>query len=146
MSSELQATDNVQSKLMARKFPPQTLHKQEDNAEPRNLTIQSSKRMVEEAWFKTAIEDAPDYLCVFSSFPPPSSHIDDPSVVAGHMPVRGETSEFTPIFDTIRKRHPDIPVFIFGTLNLSRKSVRADLQGGHTHVRDCVQYDDRSIA
>ncbi len=47
------------------------------------------------------------------------------------MPARGETSEWTPIFNAIRRRHPRVPVFVFG---------------GHTHIRDCIQYDDRSIA
>lgn len=53
------------------------------------------------------------------------------SVLVGHMPGRGETAEWKPIYDAIRAVHPLVPVFIFG---------------GHTHVRDCVQYDDRSIA
>lgn len=46
------------------------------------------------------------------------------------MPVRGETSEFAPVFDAIRNIHPKVPIYLFG---------------GHTHVRDCVQYDERSI-
>jgi hypothetical protein len=47
------------------------------------------------------------------------------------MPGRGWTSEWRPVYDVIRARHPLAPIYIFG---------------GHTHVRDCVQYDDRSIA
>lgn len=52
-------------------------------------------------------------------------------VLAGHMPARGGESEFRVVFDVIRQRHPLVPIFVFG---------------GHTHVRDCVQYDERSIA
>ncbi|WRT67957.1 uncharacterized protein IL334_004931 [Kwoniella shivajii] len=52
-------------------------------------------------------------------------------VLAGHMAARGESAEFYPIFVAIRNVHPEVPIYIFG---------------GHTHVRDCVQYDDRSIA
>ncbi|WVR06502.1 hypothetical protein IAU60_003533 [Kwoniella sp. DSM 27419] len=79
----------------------------------RGVSIQKPSKMVKEAWFLNAIRDAPDYF-----------------VLAGHMPVRGETSEWMPIFDAIRAVHPRIPIYVFG---------------GHTHVRDCVQYDDRSI-
>lgn len=46
------------------------------------------------------------------------------------MPARGEQSDWVPILGAIRRRHPDVPIFVFG---------------GHTHVRDCVQYDGRSI-
>lgn len=70
--------------------------------------------MAKEAWFLDAIEDAPDYF-----------------VLVGHMPARGWTGEWTPVYDAIRARHPLTPIFVFG---------------GHTHVRDCVQYDGRSIA
>ncbi|KIR36088.1 vacuolar protein [Cryptococcus deuterogattii CA1014] len=51
-------------------------------------------------------------------------------ILSGHMPVRGEIAEFAPVFDAIRDIHPKVPIYIFG---------------GHTHVRDCVQYDERSI-
>ncbi|GMK53759.1 hypothetical protein CspeluHIS016_0103450 [Cutaneotrichosporon spelunceum] len=82
-------------------------------AHDRNLTVQSPTKMAREAWFIDAIRDAPDYF-----------------VLAGHMPVRGFTSEWLPIYEAIRDRHPLVPIFIFG---------------GHTHVRDCVQYDGRTI-
>ncbi|BEI83281.1 hypothetical protein CcaverHIS002_0311490 [Cutaneotrichosporon cavernicola] len=82
-------------------------------AHGRNITVQSPTKMAREAWFLDAIHDAPDYF-----------------VLAGHMPVRGETSEWLPIYQAIRDRHPLVPIFIFG---------------GHTHVRDCVQYDGRTI-
>nr|KIR89221.1 vacuolar protein [Cryptococcus tetragattii IND107] len=51
-------------------------------------------------------------------------------ILSGHMPVRGEIAEFAPVFNAIRDIHPKVPIYIFG---------------GHTHVRDCVQYDERSI-
>lgn len=70
--------------------------------------------MAKEAWFQEAIAEEPDYF-----------------VLVGHMPGRGLTSEWKPVFDAIRKVHPSVPVYVFG---------------GHTHVRDCVQYDDRSVA
>lgn len=79
-----------------------------------NITVQSPAHLAKESWFLDTIDDEPDFF-----------------VLAGHMPARGETSEWTPIYKAIRNRHPRVPVFIFG---------------GHTHVRDCVQYDDRSIA
>nr|XP_019012947.1 vacuolar protein [Kwoniella pini CBS 10737]OCF51728.1 vacuolar protein [Kwoniella pini CBS 10737] len=78
------------------------------------ISIQKPSKLAKEPWFLEAIKEKPDYF-----------------VLVGHMPARGETGEFGPIFDAIRKVHPRVPIYIFG---------------GHTHVRDCVQYDDRSIA
>jgi hypothetical protein len=83
-------------------------------AHGKNITVHSPAHLAVEAWFLEVIEDVPDYF-----------------VLVGHMPARGETSEWAPVFETIRRRHPRVPVFVFG---------------GHTHVRDCTQYDDRSIA
>ncbi|WVQ83059.1 hypothetical protein IAT38_005197 [Cryptococcus sp. DSM 104549] len=82
-------------------------------AHARGITIQKPSKLAKEQWFLDAIADAPDYF-----------------VLSGHMPVRGETSEYRPVFDAIREVHPHVPIYLFG---------------GHTHVRDCVQYDDRSI-
>ncbi|OCF57071.1 vacuolar protein [Kwoniella mangroviensis CBS 10435] len=79
----------------------------------KGISIQKPSKLAKEPWFLEAIKDKPDYF-----------------VLAGHMPARGETAEFGPIFDAIREAHPKVPIYIFG---------------GHTHVRDCVQYDDRSI-
>ncbi len=76
--------------------------------------MQAPAKMAQEAWFLDAIHDPPDYF-----------------VLVGHMPARGETSEWLPLYEAIRKQHPLVPIFIFG---------------GHTHVRDCVQYDGRTIA
>ncbi|WWC88647.1 uncharacterized protein L201_003560 [Kwoniella dendrophila CBS 6074] len=83
-------------------------------AHARGISIQGTSKLIKEAWFLDAIKDKPDYF-----------------VLAGHMPARGETGEFLPMFDAIRQVHPKVPIYVFG---------------GHTHVRDCVQYDDRSIA
>ncbi|KAL1413169.1 hypothetical protein Q8F55_000918 [Vanrija albida] len=83
-------------------------------AHDRNLTVQAPTKLAREAWFLDAIAEAPDFF-----------------LLVGHMPGRGLTSEWSPLFDAIRALHPTVPVFVFG---------------GHTHVRDCVQYDDRSIA
>ncbi|KAK4686880.1 hypothetical protein P7C73_g3242, partial [Tremellales sp. Uapishka_1] len=52
-------------------------------------------------------------------------------VLAGHMAARGESAEWDAIFSAIRAVHPLVPIFIFG---------------GHTHVRDCMQMDERSIS
>ncbi|OWT39813.1 vacuolar protein [Cryptococcus neoformans Bt1] len=82
-------------------------------AHDKGITVQKPSKLVHEPWFQEAIRDAPDYF-----------------VLSGHMPVRGETSEFAPVFDAIRNIHPKVPIYLFG---------------GHTHVRDCVQYDERSI-
>ncbi|OCF37178.1 vacuolar protein [Kwoniella heveanensis BCC8398] len=77
------------------------------------VSVQKPSKLAKEQWFINAIQEAPDYF-----------------VLAGHMPVRGETSEWTAIYDAIRAVHPYVPIYLFG---------------GHTHVRDCIQYDDRSI-
>ncbi|GFZ45016.1 hypothetical protein JCM24511_02742 [Saitozyma sp. JCM 24511] len=81
-------------------------------ADPK-LAVVSATTMVKQPWFVEAIAEAPDFF-----------------VLAGHMPARGETAEWKPVFDAIRSIHPFVPVYVFG---------------GHTHVRDCVQYDDHSI-
>nr|XP_018262156.1 vacuolar protein [Kwoniella dejecticola CBS 10117]OBR84314.1 vacuolar protein [Kwoniella dejecticola CBS 10117] len=84
------------------------------NCEISRISIQKPSKLAKEPWFLEAIKEQPDYF-----------------VLAGHMPARGETGEFAPVFEAIRKVHPRVPIYVFG---------------GHTHVRDCVQYDDRSIA
>lgn len=81
--------------------------------------------MAYEPWFLDAIKDTPDLLFVICRT------LLMRSVLAGHMPARGETSEWAPVFAAIRAVHPRVPIFVFG---------------GHTHVRDCTQYDTRSIA
>ncbi|WWD18629.1 hypothetical protein CI109_103082 [Kwoniella shandongensis] len=83
-------------------------------AHDKGITIQKPSKLAIEEWFLDAIRNAPDYF-----------------VLAGHMPARGETAEWAPVFDAIRRVHPDVPIYVFG---------------GHTHVRDCTQYDNRSIA
>lgn len=45
------------------------------------------------------------------------------------MPVRRD--QFPVIFDAIRAVHPNTPILVLG---------------GHSHIRDCVQYDGRSMA
>ncbi|KAH9935239.1 Metallo-dependent phosphatase-like protein [Epithele typhae] len=51
-------------------------------------------------------------------------------LLVGHMPVV-ETDNWPTVFNAIRAVHPTTPMMIFG---------------GHTHIRDCVQYDGRSMA
>lgn len=53
------------------------------------------------------------------------------SVLAGHMPVRGQDADWHLVLDAIRSKHPTTPVFIFG---------------GHTHIRDCTQLDQYSMS
>ncbi|PIL26310.1 hypothetical protein GSI_12066 [Ganoderma sinense ZZ0214-1] len=57
---------------------------------------------------------------------------DEPDffLLVGHMPV-AKTDHWPTVFDAIRAVHPTTPILIFG---------------GHTHIRDCVQYDGRSMA
>ncbi|KAF8058688.1 Metallo-dependent phosphatase-like protein [Lyophyllum atratum] len=50
-------------------------------------------------------------------------------LLAGHMPVARDNWPL--VFDAIRKVHPTTPIMILG---------------GHTHIRDCVQLDGRSMS
>lgn len=36
------------------------------------------------------------------------------SILAGHMPVRGSDADFGLVIETIRRRHPHVPVYVFG--------------------------------
>jgi hypothetical protein len=51
-------------------------------------------------------------------------------LLAGHMPVVA-SDNWPTVFKAIRAVHPTTPILILG---------------GHTHIRDCVQYDGRSMA
>lgn len=55
---------------------------------------------------------------------------DEPDVflIAGHMPVRND--QFPTVVNAIRKVHPTTPIMILG---------------GHSHIRDCTQYDQYSM-
>jgi hypothetical protein len=107
------------------------------------LKIQSPKSMVKDQWFIDAIKDTPDYLYVSASFFAVVELII--SVLVGHMPVRGSDAEFHHIIDAIREYHPQIPVFVFGTYSCPKSRFSKLIKGGHTHVRDCVTFDDHSI-
>ena len=50
-------------------------------------------------------------------------------LLVGHMPITKDKWPF--VFDAIRAKHPTTPILIFG---------------GHTHIRDCVQLDGRSMS
>ncbi|KAF5375570.1 hypothetical protein D9615_009214 [Tricholomella constricta] len=56
---------------------------------------------------------------------------DEPDLflLAGHMPV--QRNDWPLVFNAIRKIHPLTPIVILG---------------GHSHVRDCTQLDDRSMS
>ncbi|KAH8112346.1 Metallo-dependent phosphatase-like protein [Phellopilus nigrolimitatus] len=80
------------------------------NAE--NTTVQTVEDMVDEQWFKEAIEEEPDFF-----------------LLIGHMPVSRDN--WPTVFSAVRAVHPTTPILIFG---------------GHTHIRDCLQFDGRSMA
>jgi hypothetical protein len=61
------------------------------------------------------------------------------------MPVRGSDADFGLIIKVIREYHPEVPVFVFGTNLRCTSGIVKLMIGGHTHVRDCVKFDDRSI-
>ncbi|EJD02037.1 uncharacterized protein FOMMEDRAFT_86703 [Fomitiporia mediterranea MF3/22] len=50
-------------------------------------------------------------------------------LLAGHMPVSKD--KWPTVFNAIRAVHPQTPILIFG---------------GHAHIRDCTQFDGRSMA
>ncbi|QRV73839.1 vacuolar protein [Ceratobasidium sp. AG-Ba] len=77
-----------------------------------NTTVQKPEAMVNESWFKEAIQEEPDFF-----------------LLNGHMPVNND--KWPTVVGAIRAVHPSTPVLVFG---------------GHTHIRDCVQYDNRSMA
>ncbi|EJD02035.1 uncharacterized protein FOMMEDRAFT_168595 [Fomitiporia mediterranea MF3/22] len=56
---------------------------------------------------------------------------DEPDLflLVGHMPVYRDN--WPTVFNAIRAVHPNTPILIFG---------------GHTHIRDCTQFDGRSMA
>ncbi|KAH7883393.1 Metallo-dependent phosphatase-like protein [Phlebopus sp. FC_14] len=53
----------------------------------------------------------------------------DVFVLLGHMPV--DKASWDPVYQAIRDKHTLTPIMILG---------------GHTHIRDCQQYDPRSMA
>ncbi|KAJ1306532.1 hypothetical protein OPQ81_007533 [Rhizoctonia solani] len=77
-----------------------------------NTTVQKVAAMVNETWFKEAIQEEPDLF-----------------LLVGHMPVQKD--KWPTVFNAIRAVHPTTPIVIFG---------------GHTHIRDCVQLDSRSMS
>ncbi|KAF8655620.1 hypothetical protein AX16_002975 [Volvariella volvacea WC 439] len=50
-------------------------------------------------------------------------------ILVGHMPVARDNWPL--VFDAIRAKHPTTPILILG---------------GHTHIRDCLQLDGRSVS
>ncbi|KAG5726222.1 hypothetical protein E4T56_gene20533 [Termitomyces sp. T112] len=79
-------------------------------------SVQKVADMINETWFFEAIKEEPDLF-----------------LLAGHMPVGKEDSldKWPLVFNAIRTLHPYTPILILG---------------GHTHIRDCAQYDGRSMA
>ncbi|PYH89803.1 hypothetical protein BO71DRAFT_362710 [Aspergillus ellipticus CBS 707.79] len=84
-----------------------------------HATIQPASQMIEEQWFK----DAVDYTEPIDLF-----------VLIGHNPVWQDefnTSSFGLVQDAIRKRRPEVPIQGFG---------------GHTHIRDFKCFNEMSSA
>lgn len=52
----------------------------------------------------------------------------DVFLIAGHMPVRHD--QFPTVVNAVRKVHPTTPIVVLG---------------GHSHIRDCTQYDKHSM-
>jgi len=53
----------------------------------------------------------------------------DVFLLAGHMPIND--ADWKIVFSTVRSLHPEVPIIILG---------------GHLHIRDCKQLDDRSMS
>ncbi|KDN47037.1 hypothetical protein RSAG8_03814, partial [Rhizoctonia solani AG-8 WAC10335] len=82
----------------------------------------------------------------------------DMFLLVGHMPVQKDNWPL--VFNAIRAVHPTTPIFIFGGHTHIRDCVQLDSRsmslesgrymetifGGHTHIRDCVQLDSRSMS
>ncbi|KAG0695395.1 Metallo-dependent phosphatase-like protein [Suillus ampliporus] len=82
-----------------------------------NRYVQTVDTMLNQSWFAEAIADEPDVF-----------------LLVGHMPVSNKTStesSWPTVVKAVRKKHPLTPILIFG---------------GHTHIRDCYQFDHRSMA
>ena len=104
----------------------------------RNLTVQSSHHLAQESWFLEAIDDAPDFLYACGTSPlHPRLLIENTSILAGHMPARGYSSEFGPVYEAIRRRHPLVPIFIFGTLIDQSMSSSPWLTMAQVAIRTC---------
>ncbi|KNZ55722.1 hypothetical protein VP01_25g4 [Puccinia sorghi] len=84
--------------------------------------VQPPAKMALEPWFKEAIRDKPDVF-----------------LLAGHMGVHD--SDWKVVLDSIRAIHPEVPVVILGG-HVSLPEPICCLY----HVRDCKQWDDRSMS
>ncbi|KAI6029162.1 Metallo-dependent phosphatase-like protein [Pisolithus microcarpus] len=95
-----------------------------------NTTVQFVADMVKESWFVEAIEEEPDVFVLVGHMP---VSYDNCTFPIGGNAVFGQYLRLTGpvVFDAIRAVHPLTPILIFG---------------GHTHIRDCQQYDGRSMA
>ncbi|KAH9058227.1 Metallo-dependent phosphatase-like protein [Lactarius vividus] len=82
-----------------------------------NTTVQKVEDMVKEAWFADAIKDEPDFFLLVGY------------VLVARLPW--PMIERPLVFNAVRAVHPTTPILILG---------------GHTHIRDCLQFDGRSIA
>ncbi|KAF8527014.1 Metallo-dependent phosphatase-like protein [Hysterangium stoloniferum] len=80
-----------------------------------NTTVQRPEDMVQESWFQEVISDEPDVFLLVGQ-------------VTFHMSAQGQS--WPAVFNAIRAVHPHTPILIFG---------------GHTHIRDCLQFDGRSM-
>lgn len=92
------------------------------------IAVQPPRLMAKEQWFLDAIHDAPDYLSA-KPLCLSGAKLMFRSVLAGHMPVRGQDADFSLVIEAIREVHPRVPVFVFGELPTSASQwCRADKQ------------------
>ncbi|KAI0301732.1 Metallo-dependent phosphatase-like protein [Multifurca ochricompacta] len=80
-----------------------------------NVRVEHAKVMVNQPWFQDAINERPDFF-----------------LLTGHMSVSGDkrVDNWKDVIDPIRAKHHDTPIIILA---------------GHTHTRNCTQYNDKRV-
>ncbi|EDQ99504.1 uncharacterized protein LACBIDRAFT_334938 [Laccaria bicolor S238N-H82] len=90
----------------------------------KNTTVQKVADMVKEAWFADAIKAEPDFFLLTGLV-----LIYDSGLWNRHMPIARDNWPL--VYNAIRAIHPLTPILILG---------------GHTHIRNCLQMDGRSMS
>ncbi|KAG5352237.1 hypothetical protein C0989_003170 [Termitomyces sp. Mn162] len=100
-----------------------------DNAA--NTTVQKVEDMVKEQWVRTTRTYCSSLRMLISTAQFAEAIEEEPDLflLVGHMPVQRD--DWPLVFNAVRAVHPYTPILIFG---------------GHTHIRDCVQLDGRSMS
>ncbi|KAF8885967.1 Metallo-dependent phosphatase-like protein [Infundibulicybe gibba] len=96
-----------------------------------NTTVQKVEDMVKEAWmqFADAIKEEPDIFILVGHMPVARDNCE-PSTPT-HVTLTYLSREGPLVFNAVRAVHPHTPIIILG---------------GHSHVRDCLQPDGRSMS